>query len=270
MSEFPIYKTMLDGRNASAEDLAPLAFSGFAHFTAMQIRSGHVRGLDLHLKRLRSASQAMFGETHSDSEILSFLRAAINGSPADISLTLTVFPHSGEFSPHSKRSDLGVLVRTSSPSDGPAGPLKLTTVRHERPLASLKHVGEATKTYYLRKAVASGFDDAAFMDASGHLSEATIWNLAFWDGESVVWPEADMLQGITMQIVRRHLEKHGIPEKVIPITQETIEQFSGGAVMNSWTAGVAIRAIGSEQLNTSDTLVHLLHRAYQLEIPTEI
>lgn len=36
-------------RPATATDLAPLAFAGYAHFTAMQVRGGGVRGLDLHL-----------------------------------------------------------------------------------------------------------------------------------------------------------------------------------------------------------------------------
>lgn len=50
----------------------------------------------------------------------------------------------------------------------------------------MKHIGEVAKTYLLRQAVAQGFDDAAFVDRRGRLSEATIWNLAFWDGAAVV------------------------------------------------------------------------------------
>ncbi|MGY5137778.1 branched-chain amino acid aminotransferase, partial [Streptomyces nigrescens] len=48
-----------NGVAATAEELAPLAFAGYAHFTALQVRDGRVRGLDLHLERLRSASLEM-------------------------------------------------------------------------------------------------------------------------------------------------------------------------------------------------------------------
>ena len=34
-----------DGRTASSVDLAPVAFAGYAHFTALQVREGKVRGL---------------------------------------------------------------------------------------------------------------------------------------------------------------------------------------------------------------------------------
>ncbi|EWC62784.1 Aminodeoxychorismate lyase [Actinokineospora spheciospongiae] len=53
--------TLFNGRLAEAADLAPLAFAGFAHFTAMQVHDRRVRGLDLHLTRLREASDELFG-----------------------------------------------------------------------------------------------------------------------------------------------------------------------------------------------------------------
>ena len=43
------YAVQRNGRTATAEELAPLAFAGYAHFTAMQVRGRRVRGLDLHL-----------------------------------------------------------------------------------------------------------------------------------------------------------------------------------------------------------------------------
>ena len=80
-------------------------------------------------------------------------------------------------------------------------------------LPGVKHVGEVAKTYLLREAASQGHDDAAFVDRHGRLSEATIWNLAFWDGESVVWPRAAMLGGTMMGIVRRQLDRLGAPQR---------------------------------------------------------
>ena len=172
----------------------------------MQVRGGRIRGLDLHLDRLRSASMEMFGQALHDDRVRSYLRTALEAGPADHSLTATLYSPAGESTVAGAEVEPDVLVRTGPPTSGPEGPLALTTVEHERALPAVKHVGEVAKTYYLRQAAAQGFDDAAFVDRRGRLSEATIWNLAFWDGDAVVWPEAEMLGGTTMGIVRRQLD----------------------------------------------------------------
>ncbi|GAA3466182.1 aminotransferase class IV family protein [Nonomuraea roseola] len=254
-----------NGRAATAEDLAPLAFAGYAHFTAMQVRGGQVRGLDLHLERLRTASMELFGRALPDDRVRSHLRAAIEAGPADLSLMATVYSPAGEFTVAGAEVEPEVLVRTGPAASGPAGPLTLTTVEHERALPAVKHVGEVAKTYFLRQAVAQGFDDAAFVDRQGRLSEATIWNLAFWDGAAVVWPEAEMLAGTTMGIVRRQLDRLGVPQRVQEVTPADLPALAGGVVMNSWTPGVAVHRIGSVPLPEAPSFLELLHRAYRAE-----
>lgn len=129
----------------------------------------------------------------------------------------------------------------------------------------MKHVGEVAKTYYLRRAVEQGFDDAAFADRHGRLSEATIWNLAFWDGSAVVWPEAEMLGGTTMGVVRRRLDALGVPQRVQEVRPADLPALAGAVVMNSWTPGVAVRRIGSVSLPEAPSFVEVLHRAYESE-----
>lgn len=257
-----------NGRAATAEELAPLAFAGYAHFTAMQVRGGRVRGLDLHLERLRTASVELFGRALPDDQVRSYLRAALEAGPADLSLTATVFSRAGEFTAAGAGAEPEVLVRTGPPSAGPAGPLALAAVEHERFLPAVKHVGEVAKTYFLRQAVAQGFDDAAFVDRRGRLSEATIWNLAFWDGDSVVWPQAEVLGGMTMSIVRRQLDRLGVPQRVQDITLDDLPTLAGGVVMNSWTPGVAVSRIGAVSLPEAPSFLELLHQAYEAESPT--
>lgn len=254
-----------NGRAATAEELAPLAFAGYAHFTAMQVRGGQVRGLDLHLERLRSASEKLFGKAVPDDRVRSFLRAALEDSPADASLMATVYSPTGEFTADEADARPEVLVRTGPPASGPKGPLALATVEYERVLPAVKHVGEVAKTYFLRQAVGQGFDDAAFVDRRGRLSEGTIWNLAFWDGAAVVWPEADMLGGTTMGIVRRQLDRLGIPQRVQEVTPADLPALAGAVVMNSWTPGVAVHRIGSVPIPEAPSFLELLHRAYRAE-----
>ena len=255
-----------NGRPATAEELAPLAFAGFAHFTAMQVRGGQVRGLDLHLERLRSASVHLFKRALPDDQVRAYLRAALEGGPGDLSLVATVYAPEGEFTPGEGREP-EMLVRTGPPASGPAGPLTLATVDYERVLPSIKHVGEIAKTYFLRQAVGQGFDDAVFIDRQGRISEGSIWNVAFWDGHAVIWPQADMLIGTTMGIVRRQLEHRGIPQRVRPVTRADLSSFGGAVVMNSWTPGVAVQRIDSITLPAAPFFLDLLHQAYKAEFP---
>ncbi|PLC05967.1 branched-chain amino acid aminotransferase [Variovorax sp. RO1] len=252
-----------NGQPATAEALASLAFAGHAHFTAMQVRGGRVRGLDLHLARLRFASQTLFGQALPDDAVRAHLRAALAAGPADLSLTATVYSPAGEFTVADAAPEL--LIRTGPPSNGPAGPLTLAAIEHERFLPAVKHVGEGAKTQLLRQAATQGFDDTAFLDRQGRLGEASIWNLAFWDGQAVVWPEADVLAGTTMDIVRRQLDRLGVPQRSQVLRRTDLPALAGAVVMNSWTPGVAVHRIGDVALPAAPAFVELLQRAYEAE-----
>lgn len=145
------YPVLLNDGPARGRDLAPLAFAGFAHFTALQVRARRIKGLDLHLARLRNASIDLFGRAPSNDSVTRSIRRAIEDGPQDQSLTVTVFSPEGEFSVGSSDTEPSILVRTGPPSDGPKGPLRLSVVEHERYLPTIKHVGEGAKTHYLRK-----------------------------------------------------------------------------------------------------------------------
>lgn len=261
----PSFVVQRKGLAATADDLSPLAFAGYAHFTAMQVRGGQVRGLDLHLARLRQASLAMFGQALPDEQLRSHLRAALAAGPADLSLKATIYAPAGEFTVARPDVALDVLIHTSPPASGPAGPLTLAAFEHERMLAAVKHVGEVAKTYYLRQAVAQGFGDAAFLDRCGRLSEGSIWNLAFWDGDAVVWPQAAMLTGTTMAIVRRQLDRLGVAQHERAVTLADLPALSGAVVMNSWTPGVPVSRIASVDLPEAPSFLALLHQAYRAE-----
>ncbi len=258
-------QTWIDGRAATTEELAPLAFAGFAHFTAMQVRGGRVRGLDLHLARLRAASIALFGAALPDDKVRAALRSAIGSLPADMSLTATMYSRNGEFTPSGRHDDPALLVRTGAPSNGPDGPLTLDAVRHERALPDIKHVGEVAKTHHLRRAVAAGYDDALFVDPQGRISEATIWNIAFWDGEAVVWPQAPHLPGVTMTILKRRLTALGIPQREDAVGLDDVRHYRGAAVMNSWTPGVPVAGVAAVPIPMSERFMTLLHNAYANE-----
>jgi len=254
-----------NGRPATAVELAPLAFLGYAHFTSMQVRGGQVRGLDLHLERLRAASSKLFGHALPDEKVREFLRAAIAAGPSDLTLTATVYPPAGEFTVDATDVEPAVLVRTGPAAFGPEGPLSLAVVDHERFMPTIKHVGEPAKTYFLRRAAEQGFDDAVMVDRHGRVSEATIWNLAFWDGEAVVWPDAAILAGTAMGIVQRQLDRLEVRQRVREVKVADLPLLAGALVMNSWTPGISVRRIGDVPLPDAPTFLELFHRAHRAE-----
>ena len=260
--------TWVDGEPQGSSALEQVVPMTAAHFTAMQVRGGAVRGLDLHLERLRGASEELF-ETHVPTQdVREQLRAALASSPPDVSLSCYVALRPGVAPERSVgRHDLVVVVRVSEPVDPPAGPLALGVVEHERFMPQVKHVGEIAKTVLRRRAAAGALDDVAFLDRSGRLTEATIWNLAFWDGEQVVWPEGGLLRGTSMQVLARRLEDDGVPQAVRPVRLEDLTSSTQAVVMNSWTPAVPVSALAGRELDPARDLVELLHRAYDAEVP---
>lgn len=136
------YPTLINSAPATADDMMPLAFSGFAHFTAMQVRNRKIKGLDLHMTRLKQATLRLFGMELPDEHVLRSIRLAIANGPADQSLTVTIYSPEGEFTAKSMEAEPAILVRTGLPFNGPSGPVRLGIVEHERFLPSIKHVGE--------------------------------------------------------------------------------------------------------------------------------
>src|SRR5580658_3775122 len=59
----------------------------------------------------------------------------------------------------------------------------------------------------------AGFDDALLTGPDGVISEGAITNIGFFDGNTVLWPSAPSLAGITMQLVAGALAERGIPSR---------------------------------------------------------
>lgn len=68
-----------------------------------------------------------------------------------------------------------------------------------------------------------------------------------------------------MGIIRRQLDRLGVPQRVHKVTPANLSALAGSVVMNSWTPGVAVHRIGSMPLPEAPSFVDLLHRAYQAE-----
>src|SRR5919108_5652202 len=103
-------------------------------------------------------------------------------------------------------TELHLLVRVSAPVDPGTKPVRLRAFQHQRAVPHLKHTGTFDLVYYGRQAKQAGYDDAVFHTADDETSEASIWNICFARGTSIVFPEAAILSGIRQQVLQRGLD----------------------------------------------------------------
>jgi branched-subunit amino acid aminotransferase/4-amino-4-deoxychorismate lyase len=213
----------------------------------MQVRGGRTRGLDLHLGRLEAANEELFGAALDRDSVRALVRHAL-GSVEDASVRVYVF----------EADERPVTMVTVREPAGVPVPQRLMSVRYGRPDAHLKHLATG-QGFYARLARRSGFDDSLFTGPDGAVSESTIANIGFFDGDGVVWPDAPQLRGITMQLLERTLPEVGIPSRRAPVRVQDVASFEGAFLSNSHgvAAVVGIDDVGfpagSERTNAVST-----------------
>ena len=181
----------VDGQPATVEQLAHPAVLNYGHFTAMQVRRGRARGLHLHLDRLVTATRELFDATLDPELVRHHLRHALADTP-DANVRVNLFQPSDE---------PAVMVTVRPPLEPPAAPVRLRSVRYQRPVPHIKHVGSFAQIYHGRRAQADGFDDALLVGPDGTVSETSTGNLALIGRDALIWPDAPCLAGITMQLL---------------------------------------------------------------------
>jgi branched-subunit amino acid aminotransferase/4-amino-4-deoxychorismate lyase len=260
-----VYRAEVNGRPATAEQLTVPAVMNYGHFTSMQVRDGSVRGLDAHLHRLSEGTRTLFGTELDAAAVREYLRHAVAGEEA-VTARVTILarpPWSDVTAP----AEPDVLVTLRAPSAAGGGAVRLRSVRYERELPEVKHVGTFGLIQHARAAKLAGFDDALFVTSTAGrdclVSEASIWNVGFFDGSSLLWPRAPMLDGVTQQLLRRGLDRLGVPSitRPLPLTQ-ALRQRSA-FLCNSGDPGRPIAEIDGSALTVDPDLTTLLTRAYE-------
>src|SRR6185369_13275845 len=83
-----------------------------------------------------------------------------------------------------------VLI-TRRPAGGVAlPPISVRSAVHQRDSPEVKSVALFGVLRQRRAAQLRGYDDALFTDDAGHVSEGSTWNVGFFDGAHVIWPDA--------------------------------------------------------------------------------
>ncbi len=250
----------LNGEPATTDQLHRAATWNFGHFTSLQVRDRAAPGLSLHLHRLAEASAVLFPEVAPTSgDRVRALIAHALGDRTDASVRVTVLPDPAS----RERTDVMVSVADPVPDD-PQPPLRVRSVPYERELPHLKHVATMGLTFHYLEARRAGFDDVLFTGPDGSPREGSVWNVAFFDGTRVVWPEGPLLAGITMQVLRLGLRRLGIPDTSRPVTPASLATMTAAATTNSHCPAQPIAAIDDRVLPDHRALTSLLRRAWQV------
>lgn len=239
-----------NGRVASADDLAG-ALTNYGHFTSLQVRNGAVQGLDLHLQRLQAGTRELFGSALDPLQVRAWIHDALQAEGVDdASLRVTVFSHQFDFRRPLQPVPVDVLVTVAPPVDLPAIPRRLRTVRYQRELPHVKHVGTFALFQHRRQALQAGVDDALFVGEDGLVSEGTTWNIAFASGSTLVWPQAPALRGTHERLLQAGW---GGDQQVRPVTLADLSGFDAAIACNA--AGIwPIAAIDGVMLTNSGPL----------------
>jgi branched-subunit amino acid aminotransferase/4-amino-4-deoxychorismate lyase len=243
----------IDGQPATGGQLRAVALANYGHFTAMQVRDGCVRGLDLHLARLAAATQEIFQADLDPDGVRGHIRHALGADTPDASVRVYVHELTGRPS---------VMVTVRPPGGMPPSPWKLRAVPYQRSLAHIKHVGDFGQSYYQRLAHREGCDEALLTGPGGVISEGSITNVGFWDGATVTWPDAPALAGITMQLLESRLPDVGLTSRRAQVRVADAGSFAAAFVTNA--RGIAaVGQIDGETVPVDPGLMATLTRGYE-------
>ena len=255
--------------NGHVPDLAAtqrLATWNYGHFTSMQVRGGAVRGLALHMARLADGNEEFFGWTMSvadEHRVRELIRHALDDAP-DASVRVGFVPGEDRDAPPD------TLVSVTGPaSDEPRPPLRVRTDSYRRDWPEHKHSATMGLTVAAHRARLAGYDDAIFVGAGNLVSEGTTWNVALFDGDQVIWPQAPMLRGITMVLLQVAMTMRGTAWTSRPVDAAELPLMAGAAAVNSICAAQPVGSVDGVPFPADDKLTGLLAEAWK-SVPFDV
>ena len=250
---------LLNGQPASADDLRALALVNYGHFTSLQVRDHAVQGIELHRRRLLTGTRELFGTDLDFDAVRAQMRAAVAETP-DCTLRVTIFSRKFDYRVPAEACEPDVLVSLAPASPARTLPLRVKSFAFLRPLPQIKHVGTFPLFHYRRQAIAAGFDDALFADATGVIAEGSIWNLGFWQQGRVVWPQGPALRGTAERMLQAALERQGVSQQTRPVSLADLVGFEAAFACNA--SGIQpIAAIDETPLDAAHPGMSLLRTA---------
>ncbi|WP_312784414.1 aminotransferase class IV family protein [Brevundimonas sp.] len=253
----------IDGRPANAADLGHFVLSNYGAFTSMQVEDGAVRGLDLHLARLEVEAADLFGVAVPKALLRERMRQAVGGRSGRFSLRVNLFSDAISLRAPDAVVQPRILTTLSAPASPLTTPLRLQAQVYAREAPHLKHAATFGLTRARRQGMQSGFDDALFVDGEGRISEGSIWNIGFVQGETAVWPEAPMLAGTGQTLLQRGMADFGLSSETRPVHLSDLASFDAAFICNSATPACAVAAIDGHAFPPGEAVIARLIDAWR-------
>lgn len=249
-------------RLASTDELRALASVNYGHFTVMRVRGGAVQGLDLHLARLRQGHAALFDADFDQAQLRHDLRRVLAGQ-GEASVRITGFARDfNHRDPLQAVQPAWFISVTAAAPVTDAAPLSLKCFAFVRPLPQVKHLATLPLFHYRRQARLAGQDDALFIAGPGsgaRVVEGSLWNIGFWDGTGVLWPQGPALRGTCEALLQRGLDQLGVPQRLAEVSVAQATTLAAFTANASGCAGVG--SIEGVTLPAAPELQDLLVRA---------
>ncbi|MGW1764685.1 aminotransferase class IV family protein [Streptomyces sp. NPDC002073] len=246
----------LNGEPVGLGQLQNLALTNYGHFTTMRVDDGRVRGLALHMERLRRDCRTLFGVDLDPRRVRELARRAVPGT-GSTTVRVTVFDPGLDLGHPATAKDPHVLVTSRPAGELPLPPLRVRSVTYARDVPGVKSVGLFASLHHRRQAQLGGFDDALFVDAAGGISEGGTWNIGFFDGSQVVWPDADSLAGVTRELLK---DAHGHVTR--PVRLSELATVRAAFATNAAIGVRAVSRIDGVDLPESHEIIDTLRTAY--------
>ena len=260
---------LIDGLQPTDDDLRYLALVNYGAYTSFRVEHGGVLGLELHLARLAANAVELFGEA-ADEPTLRDLMCAALGDRRDAWLRISLFSPEIWARLPSGRVRPKVMTTVSDPPPPLAESIRVQPRTYVRDAAHIKHTATFPLIRARRLAQDAGFDDALFADADGLISEGSLWNIGFLSGDTLIWPEAPMLEGVAQALISRGLDAAGLNERHAPVRLADIAAFDGAFLCNSATPACPITAIGDHVFGAAPERIDRIARAWSSNTPQPI
>ncbi|MFN4295756.1 MAG: aminotransferase class IV [Brevundimonas sp.] len=258
---------LVNGAPAERDDLLHLALVNYGAFTSMQAVEGAdswgVRGLDLHLARLRDSGVELFGQAPGEGEVRGWIRQALKHHSGAASVRVNLFSRAISVRDPSSRGAPDVMVLAGPPAPEIAGPLKLGVSRYQREAPHLKHGATFGLIRERREALAGGHDDVLFADENARITEGSIWNIGFLKGDTVVWPQGPMLAGTGQALLQRGLEAVDVTTDQRWVGLPELPDFDAAFIVNAAIPAAGVSAIGPVRYAGRPDLMQLLRNAWR-------
>ena len=265
-----IERTEVNGKPATVDDLRLLAANNYGHFTAMRVVDGKVRGLQFHLDRLTRSTLELFGSELDIAFVRDCVRHAIANEIGTLSVRVNLFSRAYDRERPSAQVDADVLVMVNRARTPSSAPLHVKSFRYERESPHIKHVGTFPLFQHRRLAQEAGFDDALFVDRHDCVSEGSIWNIGFFDGEHVVWPNAPQLEGASKQLLQAGLAVCGVPSRTQSVALGEVGRYRAAFFTNSSQPVRSITRIDDVEFGIYPEITTMLTTCYDSNPPEEI